>query len=286
MQVLYIIGALLVYPGLLFVLLLDALYSLTNQGQPWRESLLQLVRLLRQPQPWNIERSISLVSIVLVACGLVLLPWPWNLADPQPALWLWSWAALEAAFLLTLLPGLLAGAPPVVWTANRAAQIGVAGRMLLWLALSVSVLLHDSWAAFDAAGHSPLLAHLLAALTAFFAFPAAVGWDTFSAANALVPGGLEQGLPRASGDLLRATRRLCTAALLAAALLALLPVALLPPPLGLLLVLVAFAGVALLLRRLTGRSPRLALPDALRVCLWRALPLGIAAVVYMGFITT
>ncbi|NJN68658.1 MAG: hypothetical protein HC884_19100 [Chloroflexaceae bacterium] len=78
--------------------------------------------------------------------------------------------------------------------------------------------------------------------------------------------------------------------LLAACLVALLPWSLLPLPLALrpwgggLLLAVGLLAFAALLERREGTLPRVSLQDALRVCWWRALPLGIATLVYlMGY---
>jgi hypothetical protein len=198
---------------------------------------------------------------------------------------MWSWGAFEAAFLLPLLPALRASNPLIARAALRAAQIGVLGRALLWLALASSLLLLNDWAAWGPAAQSPLLVHVLALLAAAFAYPCATGWGAYAPEPSLTPAGTEQGLEPATADLARAARDVRSGALLAASLLALLPVVLLPSGLGLLMVLLLFWATCTLLQRLTGRSPRMTLQAALRNCLWRALPLGAAAAIYLGIIT-
>ncbi len=285
MAIVQIAGALLIYPGLLLTLGWGALYATITMGQSWRSKLAPTSRLMVQPRWWNLERAISGISVVLAGCGLALLPWPWHPFPTVPAVWLWAWLALEAAFLLPLLPALLTGNPLLVRAASRAAQLGAAGRALLWLVLAVGLLLHTNWQLADVRGHSPLVVHVLALLSAIFAFPCAVGWGAFEAEKSITPGGLTYGLDRSTSDVVRAADTICTAALLAASLLALLPVALLPPPVGMLLLLIGFGVASMVLKQLSGLAPRLTLPGALRACLWRALPLGAAAVMYMSIIS-
>ena len=71
------------------------------------------------------------------------------------------------------------------------------------------------------------------------------------------------------------------AVLLAMLIVVSLPSALLRPWIALLLGAGVFVLVALLLNRLAGLLPRLTLPAALRWCWWRALPLGVAGLVYL-----
>jgi hypothetical protein len=253
-------------------------------GRPWGSTLAALGAALRQPAGWNIERVLSFVSIVLAGVGLVLLPWPLHPFGASPLLWLWSWGAFEAAFLLPLLPALRADNPLVARAALRAAQIGTLGRALLWLALATSLMLLGDWALWDAQTGSPLLVHALALLAASFAFPCATGWGSYAPEPSLTPAGTEQGLDPTTTNLVYAASDIRSGALLAASLLALLPVVLLPTGLGLLMVLLLFGATCILLQRLTERTPRMTLHAALRNCLWRALPLGAAAAIYLGVI--
>lgn len=264
--------ALLLYPGLLLTLGLALLHTTLTSGR------LRL-RLSVAGAAWrSAEGLLNATSMVLAGLSLTLLPWPLHPIAPETGVWVWAWAVLEAAFLLPLLSGLLIGAPLVARAASREAQMGVAGRALLWLALGVGLLLYDNW--------SPvaLPAHVLAALAAILAFPAAIGWGPFAAETSITPGGTEHGLDSATTTLAYAARVVRTTALLAASLVALLPWEVLPAWVGLPLLLAVFAAVSVVLRRLTGKLPRLPLPDALRLCWWRALPLGVAAVIYLAVI--
>jgi hypothetical protein len=284
MKLVEVIVALLAYPGLLLAVALGVVYAVTAVGRPWGSTIQALGTALRQPAGWNVEHVVYLASVLLAGVGLALLPWPQHPFDPDPLLWMWSWGALEAAFLLPLLPTLRAANPLIARAAMRSAQIGVLGRALLWLALGSSLLLLNDWAAWGPAG-SPLLVHALALLAAAFAYPCATGWGAYEPEPSLTPAGTEQGLEPPTARLAHAARDVRSGALLAASLLALLPVVLLPSGLGLLMLLLLFWATCTLLRRLTGRSPRLTLQAALRNCLWRALPLGAAAAIYLGVIT-
>lgn len=291
MLVVQIIGALLIYPGLLLLLALALFATLLGQSEPgdiaaWRTRLLPFARAMLRPAWWNLERLLAGTSIGLATLGLVLLPWPWNPAAPTPGLWFWAWLALEAAFLLPLLPALLASAPPIVRIAIRTAQLGLFGRALLWAGLAVGLLIHSDWQVIGANGHSPLLAHLLAALAAVLAFPAAIGWGPFAAAGDIAPGDTEEGLDQTSATFARAAATIRRAALLAASLVAILPIAPAPPLFGLFQLLAGFGAATLLLKQFDQRMPRLSLPGALRICSWRVLPFGLAAMLYLGLVTS
>lgn len=264
--------AFLVYPGLLLTLALSIMYTVIMRGRPPRHypALLAVGR--------STEGVVSILSMLLAAIGLALMPWPLHPLSPTAQWGLWAWAAFESAFLLPLLPALLAGMPPIVRAASREAQIGVMGRILLWLGLSIPIL-----SPFD----GDLLrvpAYGLAALTAVLAFPVAVGWGPFAAETSLTPGGVEYGLDADTTLLAYAARTVRTATLLAASLVALVPLTLLQPWLSLILLAGLFALVCVLLRHLTGMMPRLPLPAVIRLCVWRTLPLTMAALVYFALI--
>jgi hypothetical protein len=285
MLIVQTIFALLIYPGLLFVLVLGVFYETLTLGRFQRERLAGYLALLRRPHAWTNEQAMSILSIVLASLGLLLLPWPWYPAAPPPVLWLWSWGALEAAFLLPLLPAMLVGSPLLARAAVRTAQIGVTGRALLWVALAISLLLYNNWQLVGANGHSPALAHGLAVLAAIFAFPLAIGWGAYEAETSLTPDGVDSDLDQTTRELAQFARTVCTAALLAATLLALLPMRLLVAPVALLLWLSIFIAASTPLKLLQGRYPRHTLPGALRRCMWRALPAGAAAVIYLALVS-
>jgi hypothetical protein len=266
--------ALLFYPGLLLALGLSLLYTVVTVGRPalqwgavraaWR----------------NVEGIMAATSSILAGCGLALLPWPLHPFAPEVGIWLWAWALFEGAFLLPLLPGLLTGAPAVVRAASREAQLGIAGRALLWLVLTIGLF-------FPFTGRLLTLpAYLLIIAAATFTFPVAVGWGPFADEITITPGGIMQGLERNTAVLAAAARTTRMVALLAASLVALLPRSLLQPWLSLVLLAALFLLVSLLFRRLTGLMPRQPLPDALRICWWRGLPLALTAGVYLAVISS
>jgi hypothetical protein len=287
MDVLFWAAAVLLYPGLLVLLVLAVLYAALTDPTGWRAQFGALAGALRGADATSREQVLPLLSGLLAAVGLALLPWPWHPAGLSAAgvAWLWSWLAFELAFLLPLLPAIVAGSPPVVHAGMRAAQIGVLGRALLWVALGAALLLHDAWAPLALNGHSPLLLHLLALVAAGLAFPAAVGWGPYTAVSGWLPDGPDYGLEPITVQRAQAAHTVRTAALLAACLVALLPVAVVPPLIGLILVLVAFNVVCLGLRYLAGLFPRPTLPTALQRTMWRVLPLGLLVVIYLSLVT-
>ena len=109
--------SLLLYPGLALALVLALVFGWLTQGRVRFGWLLGAA--------WvSLDGLLSLASIVLAALALALLPWPLHLA----AGWAWVgsplalWAALEGAFLLPLLPGLLAPTALGERAASREAQ--------------------------------------------------------------------------------------------------------------------------------------------------------------------
>ncbi|NJN68806.1 MAG: hypothetical protein HC884_19935, partial [Chloroflexaceae bacterium] len=146
------------------------------------------LRSIITPGVWSsAEGLVSIFSILLTAGGWICLlcsgwaGWFGPVLLPLPALWLLAWAGLEGAFFLSLLPGLLSGPPPVVRAAIREAQVGTAGRILLWVALGAGLVLHPTGDLATPSALSPILTHVLALLTALFAFPIAAGWGPYAA---------------------------------------------------------------------------------------------------------
>jgi hypothetical protein len=217
---------------------------------------------------------------VLAALTLALLPWPLHPA----AAWSWVgspaalWAALEGAFLLPVLAGLLAPASLGERAASREAQIGVAGRCVVWLAIGIALWAGAGWGARELPGR------VLAGLAGLLALPAAIGVGPFGAERSLNAAGAEEGLDEATASLVRFARTARGAALLAMLIVTSLPPALFQPWVALLLIAGLFMLVALLLNRIAGTLPRLTLPAALRWCWWRALPLAVAGLVYVIFV--
>lgn len=271
--------AFLFYPGLLLALALSAMAIALQEGPTQARVFVDTIAV---PRAWQrVEGLLFAMSMVLAGVSLAFLPWPLHPAPPpNEGLWLLAWGAMEGAWWLALLPGLIAGTPTVVRASIREAQIGFVGRSLLWMALFVGLVLHDTWALADYA-HSPFLAHLLAIVAAGFALPVAMNWGPFAPETSVTPGGAEQGLERAVANLAHAARVVRTYALLATSLVALLPVGPLNPFVGLVMLIVCFVGVTMLLKRFSGVLPRLSLPKALQACWWRVLPTGLAAVLYL-----
>jgi hypothetical protein len=273
--------AMLLYPGLVWTLILGVVYTLLTQqsGQVQR-----FFPALLAPAAWRSgEGLLCGISVLLVAVGMAFVPWPLHpMQVVHPARWLLVWGGLEGAFLLALLPALIAGPPFVVRAAIREAQIGVAGRTLLWLALASSFQLANDWNLIAANGHSPLLVHVLAIVAAAFAFPVAVGWGPFGSETSITPGGTEQGLDQQTTHMARIARHVRMAGLLAVALVALLPLALVSPLVALGMLLGGFVLVSFILRRFSGVYPRMSLPHIFRMCWWRVVPPGVAAVIYLA----
>jgi hypothetical protein len=265
--------SLLVYPGLVLVLILALVFGWLSEGR---------VRFgwLRGTAWGSLDGLLSLASIVLSALTLALLPWPlhpaagWGWVGSPVALW----AALEGAFLLPLLAGLLAPTSLGEHAASREAQISVAGRCVVWLAIGVALWAGTGWATRALPGRA------LAGLAGLLALPAAIGARPFGAELSLNAAGAEEGLDEATASLVRFARTARGAALLAVLIVASLPSALLQPWVALLLIAGLFVLVALLLNRVAGALPRLTLPAALGWCWWRALPLAVAGLIYLVFV--
>lgn len=257
----------LIYPGIFAALIIGALYRFLLRRQV---GLLPAAGTLRSR-----EGLATAMGVALAGIGLALLPWPFHPAEASLA-WLWAWAAFELAFLLPLLPAMMAGAPVVARAALREAQLGTLARALLWAALVPALILHSQWAGL------PLLAHLLSLLAALAAFPLAIGWGPFGHEEWVTPAGSAAGLSEAGQQLDAWGRDVRAGALLAALLVATLPLGVLPPLVGLALLLVGLILSSLLLREFTGRSPRINLPSALRFGLFVPLPLTLGANLALG----
>jgi hypothetical protein len=274
--------ALLVYPGLVFALILALAFGWLVEGRMY---------LGWSRAAWaSLDGLTSLASVLLVALALALLPWPLHPAAGWP--WIASpialWPALEGAFLVPLLPGLLAPSPLGGRAASREAQMSIAGRCVVWLALAMALWGGAGWTLLALPGR------VLIGLAGLLALPAAIGSGPFGAERSLSAAGAEEGLDEATTALVRFARTARGAALLAALIIASLPTAAgvwSPPTLaqatpvqpwvGLLLFVALFIVIVLLLRRMTGLVPRLTLPAALRWCWWRALPLAVIGMLYL-----
>lgn len=126
------LSSVLLYPGLLFIAVIVLLVSLVhgNGGLLIRG----VVGLGQRTTPLS-----WLGAALAGAAALALLPWPMqNTAGlPRPNLWL-LWCLIEVAQLLLLLPALSHADPELHGLAVREAQLTTAGRVVLWLGLSVA----------------------------------------------------------------------------------------------------------------------------------------------------
>ncbi len=273
-----VVLALLLYPGLALAIVLALIFGWLVTGRV----ALALPR--AAPAFASADGMAGLISILLAALALALLPWPFH----PVAGWPWVghplalWVALEGAFLAPLLPGLRAPSPLGARATIREAQIGLAGRFVLWMALGTALWFGAGWA------YAALPGRALAALAGVMALPAAVGVGPFAAERSLNAAGAEEGLDEATTGLLRFARMLRGATVLAVLVVVMLPPAqpwttqpLLQPWVALLLIAALFILVALLLRYIAAALPRVTLPAALRWCWWRALPFALAGLVYL-----
>ncbi|HEU5098921.1 MAG TPA: hypothetical protein VFU22_07880 [Roseiflexaceae bacterium] len=260
----------LFYPGLALAIVLALLFGWLLEGR----AELGWARRAAWASP---DGLLSQASILLAAAALALLPWPMHPSAGWPLIGdlVAQWVALESAFLLPLLPGLLAPSPLGERAAYREAQISVAGRCVFWLALGVALWIGADWTVRALPGRA------LLALAGLLALPAAIGVGPFGAERGLNAAGAEEGLDEATAALVRFARTLRGAVLLAMLIFVSLPVDLIQPWIALLLSAGLFVLIALLLNRLAGLLPRLTLPAALRWCWWRALPLGLVGLVYL-----
>ncbi|HEU4321653.1 MAG TPA: hypothetical protein VFS21_00755 [Roseiflexaceae bacterium] len=271
--------ALLLYPGLLLAMALGLLFGLLLQGRPALPGLG-----LR-----GAEGLAGLASLLLTGLATALLPWPLHQVPEWRAVGnlVLLWAAFEGAYLLPLLPGLLDPAPLVARAAAREAQMGAAGRAVLWLAVGAGLWPEATWSL------STLAGHLLVLAAGLLAFPAAAGVGPFGPERSLGHDGAEAGLDDSTAALLRFARQTRAGALLAALLVAALPPAQpwgagqgfeLMPSLGLALTAAAFVVAGLALRQASATLPRFTLPGALRWCWTRALPLALVGLIYLSLV--
>lgn len=221
----------------------------------------------------------ALVSIVLAALAFAVLPWPLHPAGAgdwvgHPSL---VWVMVEGAFLVPLLTGLLAPSPLAMRAALRDAQISAAGRIVVWLVIGGSLWSGAGWEAYELPGRGLLL------VAGLMAIAAVAGIGPFAPDDTLAPAGAEEGadaVARWLASLARHVRGGLAVALLVAGVIP-GPAVVQPVP-ALLLALGLFVVVTLGLRQVRLALPRFTLHMALRWCLWRALPVGLAGVLYLA----
>lgn len=256
---------LFLYPGMLTTLVLGWLFGLlANERIAWRPSAWRQASM-------TTEGVLGLASLLAAGVAPALLPFPFT-ATPMASGWVWTWALVEAAFLLPLLPALSTPSPLVARAAIREAQIGVGGRAVLWLALGLAL------TSGRGAGWLAISATLMALAGAALALPIALGAGPFAAETGVTPGGSDGGLTTSVTSLFTTIRTIRAAALVAIAAAALVPTERLGTVSGLGLVSTLFLLGAWLLGRIRGRWVRLPLPVALRFCWFIATPLVVAAV--------
>lgn len=213
------------------------------------------------------------IAVALGLIALSLLPWPpiSGAGFAQRDAWL-LWSVVEAGSLLALLPGLLQ--PSVVARpALRAVQLGISGRLPIWVALGVISQIGGR------AMLPPTAAQVLAALATLLALPAAAGMPPFG------PGMFDSGIGSADESvlddrqaaLLRWARRLHAIFWLALVATVYLPLPALQWWVDLLLRLLVVIALAALVRASRGLAVNRTLPSALRWCWWVALPCAVAA---------
>lgn len=262
--------AFLGYPGLLFIAALTVVFSMLVDGRVARGSL----RGVTAPQA-----LLAATSVLLVTWALVLLPWPLHPATGWP--WIGQlgvlWALFEGAFLLPLVPALRAEAPLVARAASREAQIGVAGRAVVWLAVGAGLAQAGDWSLLAVPGRGLML------VAGLLAFPAAAGLGVFAAERSLTLSAAEEGLSEGAKILFGWMRMARAAGVLAALIVGSLAGVPTRPLFALILALALLLVVGLVLRR-QAEQPRQTLPNALRWCWWRALPLALVGIGYLGIV--
>jgi hypothetical protein len=260
-----LIAALVGYPGVVFTLLLAvALWWLLHRNLPVGNLRALLV------SGGVVPRVVALLSIA----AMLVLPWPLHPLTGQA--WLGAplllFGALEAAYLAPLLRELTADEGARVRAASREAQLGAAGRLVVYLAVAGVPLLPST-------GIADVLGRLLLALAATLTLPVALGWGAFGPERSISPAA-EPGAAQQGANALRSAATIATVALLWVP-----PTLFGLPALALALCVALIVALALALRAFDGRVPRQTLPAALRLCWVLALPvalLGVACLALRG----
>lgn len=260
--------AALAYPGLLTTLVLTVAVVMIAQldapGGGLSRGLLA-----------TLQGKGSLLLLISAALALIagaFLPWPlnpihWDLGH----FWL-AIGLLEASALMALLPGLREASPAGVRAAIREAQVGGAGRIVLWSALAIVVWAGREWT------WRTLATHLFALGAAGVALPSVLGWGYASPAYDISPGGVETGLNQASASMGRWARAIRSTVFLSTIPLIMLPPSTMLPPVALIAVCV---GIVLLLagwgRVFNSTNVRRPILDVLRIGGRWAIPLLVLA---------
>jgi hypothetical protein len=230
----------LVYPGALWVIGFAMLILFAFGGATHPRRWLSAVR--RSSVAWQL-------SMVLAAVTIALLPWPNSSFAPSFSFDLWrTWVFSEASISIALLPGLAATDQATHTATVHKAQVAVAGRMALWVAVLAGF------------GNDAIGALAVAYGAALLALPFAAGW--------LVQGQIQRD------HMAQSIRSVLSIALVASFLVN-------TPALALWQQLALRLGAAMVLavwrRWLCHKRLRLRTETALRVCFFGALPLAILA---------
>ena len=224
-------------------------------------------------------------AVVLALLALTRLPWPnpsWlcrgvacSVSTDPAEPWL-LWALVEGSVIAATLPGLAFSMPAMSRVAVRDAQLGVGGRLVMWIGVAVALRVRGTPEL--ASGYPLSITLAVAALGVLLAIPAAAGWPPFGYepfGNASRDG----SLPDEDAALVRWARRLLSVFWLALFAMVFIPLPPLPWWAELPMRLGIIAGLASIGRGLRGRFVNRTLPSALRWCWWIALPCVVVAVV-------
>lgn len=264
--------AVLIYPGMLTVVVVALLIG-RLVGGPASGGL--AIRGLRGALRGTASFPHAL-SAALAWAAIALLPWPalpWQTAASSN-LWL-LWCVVELSVLATALAGFSAPSPIVIRSAVRTAQLGLSGRLVMWLATAAVLAVGTPITGV------PALAIGCAALAAVLAFPAAAVWAPFGY-EPFGNGGPLPALRPEDAALAAWARRLLTIFWLALFSTVFIPLPALgwwialPVRLGLL------AGLAAIVRGMEGVFANRSLPGALRWCWYLALPCALFAMVLVS----
>ncbi len=262
----------LVYPGLLTALLLGLVVGRVLEGPAsGGRAIRGLIDVIAG------RASLAYAgATVLLLLALIRLPWP-NLSSEArgPAEpWL-LWGLVEASVIMVALRGLASSAPVASRTATRDAQLGVSGRLVIWIAAAVALNVRDTPGL--AGGYRLDVALGLAALGVLLALPAAAGWPPLGY-EPFGNTGRDGTLSAEDAALVQWARRLLSVFWLALFVTVFIPLPQLPWWAELPMRLAVIAGLASIGRGLHGRFVNRTLPAALRWCWWIALPCVMAAV--------
>lgn len=231
---------------------------------------------------WSIDGIAAITSIVLVILAYAVLPWSFNPASRRiwvghPAL---MWVLVEGAFLAPVFAGLLAPVPLAARATIREAQVNLAGRLVLWLVAGSLLWSGAGWTGLEVLGRAVLL------LAGVVAAAAAAGLGPFEPDVSLSPAGAEEGLDATERWLARVARHMRAGLALALFVTSVVPGREVVQPAVASIIAVALFSVLIAgLRQARRVLPRLTLHATMQWCLWRILPIVLAAIVYLEVVS-